>query len=793
MGLRTVFDRVFGRTIANDDDGRRDGREDERVDEDVDDDKDDKDDNDEKDEHRVGHVDEEEKDERMEMIAVEDDTEAQTTRERAKMTTRTTGSKRRNSREKRTPRNGKRAREVERGTTMTSEGEARGADEEGNVRPLEGRGVGKRKEWRAKDDDDAKAGNAERSPTEGELVAGAAGRSRRELKQKVSEDYVEIDKVPRNAFQAAPTLGVSAMDVMEQDMGLELSLDSERLTDLEKLFVPEGFEQHELKFIAIRNALIVKWRAKPREYMSAAQAANCFKKKFEPLSYAVHKYLTYFGYINFGVMRQNSELDDDFTEGPKMSVCVIGAGLAGLGAARQLKSLGHKVVVLEASDRPGGRVDTREFETSSSFDPDKSDRVGVVADLGGSILSGTKGNPLCVIAKQLGIKPHVIASDCPLYDDEGNLVDDVVDKRVEDNFNKILENLSQYRELVGVTAANTMSLGIEIEKRIVNKLGQLPNYHVVTKERQTYDWHMANLEFANASRCEELSLRQWDQDDPYDFTGDHVVIPGGNARLVDALTKDLKIWYEHRVTTITSAASFGATGVIVHCEGVDIVADVVLVTVPLGVLKKECIAFVPALPTRKTQAVANIGFGILNKVVLVFPERFWSEHLDTFGLMQRNRNERGKYFLFYASSREGEGNVLLALIAGQAAIDVESREEDEVVMEVLDYLKKIFSRKNIEVPSPYSYHLTRWGQDENAYGSYSSCSMKTTAEDYDELAKPVGNIHFAGEATIARYPATLHGAYLSGLREAGFIAMKSDAASASDKLADITINMVSRP
>ena len=627
-------------------------------------------------------------------------------------------------------------------------------------------------------------GLEKKAPME-ELRAGAAARSRRKPKQKLSEIYVDTNKIPHNALTARNSYTVNAMDVIEQDMAMELSLDIEQLSDIEKLFMPAGMEQHALKFIAIRNALLVKWRAKPREYLSAAQAAKFFKKKLEPISYAVHKYLTYFGYINFGVMKPSAEFDPKLTEGHKMSVCVVGAGIAGIGAARQLKALGHKVVVLEASDRPGGRVDTREFEMPEA---DKSDRAAVVADLGGSILSGTKGNPLCVVAKQLGIKPHVVNADCPLYNENGELVDASIDSRVEANFNKILESLSYYRETFDLTVANKMSLGFELEKRIMNELETVHDSELKDKERQTYDWHMANLEFANAARCDDLSLRQWDQDDPYDFTGDHVVIPGGNARLVDGLTKDLKIWYNHRVKGITSAASFGATGVIVHCEdSVDIVADVVLVTVPLGVLKMQKIAFVPALPTRKLQAIQNINFGILNKVIMVFPERFWDNKLDTFGLIQPEKIDRGKYFLFYTSCEEGDGNVLIALIAGNAALEAEAREADEVVSEVMESLRKIFDKKNTRVPSPISYHLTRWGSDPNTYGSYSSCSRNATGEDYNELAKPVGNIHFAGEATISRYPATLHGAYLSGLREAGFIAFKSDTTLPADKLADITV------
>ena len=55
------------------------------------------------------------------------------------------------------------------------------------------------------------------------------------------------------------------------------------------------------------------------------------------------------------------------------------------------------------------------------------------------------------------------------------------------------------------------------------------------------------MEFANASRARELSLMQWDQDDAYDFSGDHVVVQGGNQKFIEALSQGLTIWYGHCV------------------------------------------------------------------------------------------------------------------------------------------------------------------------------------------------------------------------------------------------------
>ena len=62
--------------------------------------------------------------------------------------------------------------------------------------------------------------------------------------------------------------------------------------------------------------------------------------------------------------------------------------------------------------------------------------------------------------------------------------------------------------------------------------------------------------------------------------------------------------------------------------------------------------------------------------------------------------------------------------------------------------------------------MSRWAADEFACGSYSVLPVGATREDREELAKPVGALLFAGEATVTDYPSTVHGAYFSGLRAA---------------------------
>ncbi|GLJ53847.1 hypothetical protein SUGI_1149590 [Cryptomeria japonica] len=68
--------------------------------------------------------------------------------------------------------------------------------------------------------------------------------------------------------------------------------------------------------------------------------------------------------------------------------------------------------------------------------------------------------------------------------------------------------------------------------------------------------------------------------------------------------------------------------------------------------------------------------------------------------------------------------------------------------------------------------FTRWGSDPFSLGSYSHVAVGASGrDDYDILAESMGDgrVFFAGEATNRHYPATIHGAFLSGLREAANI------------------------
>ncbi|XP_020260921.1 LOW QUALITY PROTEIN: lysine-specific histone demethylase 1 homolog 3-like [Asparagus officinalis] len=559
----------------------------------------------------------------------------------------------------------------------------------------------------------------------------------------ISEDIIVINKDATAEALTALTAGFPADSLTEEEIeaGVVSSVG--------------GIEQ--VNYILIRNHILSKWRENVTNWIVKEQFINVIPPHYETLLNSAYNYLVSHGYVNFGVAPAIKDKIPAEPSKPK-NVIIVGAGLAGLAAARQLMTFGFKVVVLEGRKRCGGRVYTKRMEGANKF---------AAADLGGSVLTGTLGNPLGIIAKQLGSTLHKIRDKCPLYQPDGSLIDPDIDIKVENAFNRLLDKASKLRQCMGEVAMN-VSLGAALET-----FRQVFGDAVTDEEMNLFNWHLANLEYANAGLLSKLSLAFWDQDDPYDMGGDHCFLPGGNGRLVQALAENVPIIYEKTVHMIR----YGGDGVQVFSGAQVYEGDMVLCTVPLGVLKKGAIKFVPELPQRKLDGIKRLGFGLLNKVAMLFPHVFWSTDLDTFGHLAEDQSRRGEFFLFYSYATVAGGPLLIALVAGEAAHSFESMPPTDAVTQVLQILRGIYEPQGIKVPDPLQSVCTRWGTDQFSLGSYSHVAVGASGDDYDILAESVedGRLFFAGEATMRRYPATMHGAFLSGLREAANMAHHANA------------------
>lgn len=333
-------------------------------------------------------------------------------------------------------------------------------------------------------------------------------------------------------------------------------------------------------------------------------------------------------------------------------------------------------------------------------------------------------------------------------------------------------------------------------KEIENKLEELErskpsDVYLSSKDRQILDWHFANLEFANATPLSTLSLKHWDQDDDFEFTGNHLTVRNGYSCVPVALAEGLDI----KLNAAVKKVEYNSRGVEVTVYNPGnpsntntYHAEVVLCTLPLGVLKLSAVPssnqlntvqFSPPLPDWKTSAIQRLGFGNLNKVVLCFERIFWNPQANLFGHVGSTTASRGELFLFWNLYK---APVLLALVAGEAAAIMENVTDDVIVGRCIAVLRGIFGQSG--VPQPKETVVTRWRADPWSRGSYSFVAVGSSGSDYDLLASPVippnehgvsitsgpARLFFAGEHTIRNYPATVHGAFLSGLREASRIA-----------------------
>ncbi|CAI9753401.1 unnamed protein product [Fraxinus pennsylvanica] len=491
---------------------------------------------------------------------------------------------------------------------------------------------------------------------------------------------------------------------------------------------------------------------------------------------------------------------------PRKRIIVVGAGPAGLTAARHMQRQGFDVTILEARNRIGGRVFTDRSSCTVPVDLGASIITGVEAD----VATERRPDPSSLVCAQLGLELTVLNSDCPLYDTiTGEKVSARLDEALEAEFNSLLDDMvvlvaekGEYamkmsleegleyalnrRRMAGTgrdqvdsesnkvldTLMDSGKFGFGVDDEVIEAQGSKSEI-LSPLERRVMDWHFANLEYGCATLLKEVSLPYWNQDDDYGgFGGAHCMIKGGYSSVVESLGEGLGIHLNHVVTSISYCTKDSRTSdelsskvKISTSNGKEFHGDAVLVTVPLGCLKAETIKFSPPLPQWKYLSIKRLGFGVLNKVVLEFPEVFWDDSIDYFGATAEDTDLRGWCFMFWNVKKTVGAPVLIALVVGKAALDGQNMSPSDHVTHALVVLRKIFGEER--VLDPVASVVTDWGRDPYSYGAYSYVAVGSSGEDYDILGRPVENcLFFAGEATCKEHPDTVGGAMMSGLREA---------------------------
>ena len=433
------------------------------------------------------------------------------------------------------------------------------------------------------------------------------------------------------------------------------------------------------------------------------------------------------------------------TAGEPSRVIIVGAGFAGLAAANALRNAGVPCVVLEGRDRIGGRAHT-------------VDVGGSPVDVGCSWITDPIGNPMTRFATRSGVLQTnaAIEADVPtsrFFDERTGVV-------LPPQTLLAASHAVRFEQEAG-------AISKELGPRASTKDGILryaDEHKMQGDARRRGEFFMRLVtEVPDATDWDKDSLAAWaGYSSPYYGFGQGDFPLGGYRRIVAALASGSTIRARRRVTDVIARA-----------DGVRVVADGprgtetyegshVLVTVPLGVMKAGAIRFDPAPPPSMTGAIARLGFGVFEKIVLRFPEPYWAaEHTHIFHLSDPDPM---RFPLIVDYFHLEQIPVLVAFNVGSYGTEVGALSPKEAVARMLAVLRRV---QGGPIPAPVDVAITGWRLDEFSRGSYSYIPVGATPADQVRLSTPLaGRVFFAGEATSTARYGYADGAFSTGIREA---------------------------
>ncbi|KAA8515653.1 hypothetical protein F0562_018736 [Nyssa sinensis] len=423
----------------------------------------------------------------------------------------------------------------------------------------------------------------------------------------------------------------------------------------------------------------------------------------------------------------------------RSSVIIVGAGVSGVSAGKVLAENGvDDILILEASDRVGGRIRKEDFG-------------GVSVELGAGWVAGVGGkesNPVWELARKSGLRT--------CYSDYSNARYNIYDRS-----GKIFPSgiaADSYKKAVESAIQKLRSQEANHESDI-SKLSEPPSTPKAPIELAIdfilHDFEMAEVE--PISTFIDFGEQEFLVADERGY--EHLLHKMAETFLLtsEGKIKDSRL----KLNKVVRELQQSRNGVTVTTEdGCVFEANYVILSASIGVLQSDLISFRPPLPRWKTEAIGKCDVMVYTKIFLKFPYKFWPCGPEKEFFIYAH--ERRGYYTFWQHMENAYpgSNILVVTLTNGESKRVEAQSDQETLKEAMEVLRNMFGP---DIPDATNILVPRWWNNRFQCGSYSNYPIYFNHQIVHNIKEPVGRIFFTGEHTSERFNGYVHGGYLAGI------------------------------
>ena len=414
----------------------------------------------------------------------------------------------------------------------------------------------------------------------------------------------------------------------------------------------------------------------------------------------------------------------------KPKVIIIGAGFAGLAAAKYLHKKGIDFVILEARNRISGRV----------FSHTIDEKENLIIELGAEWV-GNSHERIQNLCNEFGLElqnnqfdTHLIYKGNYYKKNEWDYSEDWNKKfkAIIDHYPKLtqaeklkIDKMDWWRFLV--------NNGCEGRDLDIRELLDSTDFGETIRSVSAF---AALAEYAESSEKNEMDLK----------------IKGGNSMLAKKIADKIgndKIKLQHAVSRVVQNSKGGVT---VYCNnGQKFTADKIICTAPTFAVKK--IKWEPGLPVDQVNAMNELQYARINKNPIVFKKRFWND--ESFDMIT---DQSPHYFYHATKNQDSKKGVLISYTIGEKAAVVANQTDEWRESMVLQTLKPHFNDAKDYFEKQTNYY---WGTDEFSHGAYAMYGRGQWFRVMPILKRSHIHTHFAGEH-LADWQGFMEGAINTG-------------------------------